>query len=130
MPLLSLPTWAGAGTCPGDLKSFCMPLPLSCVQHMGHLHSVPAKARARIIHLLCSRSQGGGKSPLRKSLCKKQLYPEAEIKTPVQNPACLSMPVTLGLRRTLLGTAGSSGALPGWLLAVQFVHVAPGLHKG
>lgn len=119
MPLLSLPTQAGAGTCPDDLESFCMSLPLPCVQHTGHLHPVPVRDRARNIHLLCSRSQGGGESPLRKTLCKKLPYPEAETKTPVQNPACLpAMPISLGLRGTLLGTARSSAALPGWLLAV------------
>lgn len=61
MPLLSLPTQAGAGTYPGDIESFCVPLPLPCVQHTGHLCSVPARARAKNIHFHYSRSQGGEK---------------------------------------------------------------------
>ena len=130
MPLLSLPTQAGAGTCPGDLESFCKPLSLPCVQHMGHLCSIPARARARNIHLCYSRSQGGGKRSAEEDTKQEAAVPQGGDEDPSPKP-CVSLHAHLpGLHGTLLGTAGSSGALPGWLLEVQFVHVTPGLRKG
>lgn len=93
--------------------------------------SVPATHAAHEGSLLCScSSQAGGKRFTGADTVQEAAVPDVETMTPVNlcDPSCPPP----GLRGTMCTTTGSSGALPAWLLAVQFVHITPDLlrHKG